>query len=69
MYEYNNLLFNVLFPIMDGISRPKSISRYGKLGGSLGNTKFELTNLHFQRKITIGGSRKTMNFIVSPYSV
>ena len=32
-------------------------------------TKFTLTNLHCQRKITIDGSRKTMNFIVLPYSI
>ena len=28
-----------------------------------------MANLHCQRKITIGGSRKTMNFIVLPYSI
>ena len=32
-------------------------------------TKFTLTNLHCQRKITIDGSRKTINFIVLPYSI
>ena len=32
-------------------------------------TKFVLTNLHCQRKIILGGSRKTMNFIVLPYSI
>ena len=32
-------------------------------------TKFVLANLHFQRKITLDGSRKTMNFIVLPFNV
>ena len=31
--KYNNLLFNLLFPFMDGIARSKSISRYGKIHG------------------------------------
>ena len=31
--------------------------------------EFVLTNLHCQRKITIDGSRKTMNFIVLPCNV
>ena len=31
--KYNNLLFNLLFLFMDGISRSKSISRYGKIHG------------------------------------
>ena len=31
--KYNNLLFNLLFPFMDDISRSKSISRYGKIHG------------------------------------
>ena len=29
--KYNNLLFNLLFLFMDGISRSKSISRYNKI--------------------------------------
>ena len=33
--KYNNLLFNLLFLFMDGISRSKSISRYGKIHVSL----------------------------------
>ena len=68
LYKYNNLLFNLLFLFMDGISRPKSISRYGKYTFHQ-ITKFVLTNLHCQRKITIDGSRKTMNFIVLPCNV
>ena len=35
LYEYNNLLFNLFVHFMDGISRPKSISRYGKIHISL----------------------------------
>ena len=35
LYKYNNLLFNLLCPFMDGISRPKSISRYSKIHVSL----------------------------------
>ena len=35
LYKYNNLLFNLLFLFMDGISRPKSISIYGKIHVSL----------------------------------
>ena len=31
--KYNNLLFNLLFLFMDGISRSKSISRYDKIHG------------------------------------
>ena len=31
LYKYNSLLFNLLFSFMDGISRPKSILRYGKI--------------------------------------
>ena len=31
LHKYNNLLFNLLFLFMDGISRPKSISRYDKI--------------------------------------
>ena len=35
LYKYNNLFFNLLFLFIDGISRPKSISRYGKIHVSL----------------------------------
>ena len=35
LHKYNNLLFNLLFVFMDGISRSKSISRYGKIHVSL----------------------------------
>ena len=35
LYKYNNLLLNLLFLFMDGISRPKSIYRYGKIHVSL----------------------------------
>ena len=31
--KYNNLLFNLLFLFLDGISRSKSISRYDKIHG------------------------------------
>ena len=31
LYEYNSLLFNLLFPFMDGIFGSKSILRYGKI--------------------------------------
>ena len=31
LYEYNNLLFNLLFPFTNYISKPKSIIRYGKI--------------------------------------
>ena len=34
LHKYNILLFNLLFLFMDGISRPKSISRYSKIHGS-----------------------------------
>ena len=35
LYKYNNLLFNLLCPFMDDISRPKLISRYGQIHVSL----------------------------------
>ena len=61
--KYNNLLFNLLFLFMDGISRPKSISDMVKYTFHQ-ITEFLLTNLYFQRKMILDGSRKTMNFIV-----